>query len=111
MASFLSVTRALETATALQREFAERNRDAEIPFEVRVGIAAGEPVTAHDDLFGATVQLAARLCSVAAPGATLVSGAVRELAVGKGFKFEDVGELVLKGFDEPARAYRVCSPS
>jgi len=107
MASFLSVTRALETAAALQREFADRNRDAEVPFDVRAGIAAGEPVTAHDDLFGATVQLAARLCSVAEPGATLVSGAVRELAVGKGFKFEDVGELVLKGFDEPARAYRL----
>jgi class 3 adenylate cyclase len=111
MASFLSVTRALETARALQREFAERNRDAEVPFEVRVGIAAGEPVTAHDDLFGATVQLAARLCSAAEPGATLVSGAVRELAVGKGFKFEDVGELELKGFDEPSRAYQVCAPS
>jgi class 3 adenylate cyclase len=111
MASFLSVTRALETATALQREFAERNRDAQVPFDVRVGIAAGEPVTAADDLFGATVQLAARLCAVAEPGATLVSGAVRELAVGKGFHFEDVGELTLKGFDEPARAYRVTAPS
>jgi class 3 adenylate cyclase len=107
MASFLSVTRALETAAALQRELAERNRDAEVPFQVRVGIAAGEPVTAHDDLFGATVQLAARLCSSAEPGGILVSGAVRELAVGKGFHFEDVGELALKGFDEPARAYRL----
>jgi class 3 adenylate cyclase len=107
MASFLSVTRALETAAALQREFAERNRDAEVPFDVRVGIAAGEPVTAHDDLFGATVQLAARLCATAEPGSTLVSGAVRELAVGKGFAFDDVGELELKGFDEPARAYRL----
>jgi len=111
MASFLSVTRALETAAALQREFADRNRDAQVPFEVRVGIAAGEPVTTDDDLFGATVQLAARLCSTAEPGAILVSGAVRELAIGKGFGFEDVGELVLKGFDEPARAYRLCARS
>jgi len=108
MASFLSVTRALETAGSLQREFAERNRDADVPFHVRVGLAAGEPVTAHDDLFGATVQLAARLCASAEPGGILVSGAVRELAVGKGFRFEDVGELVLKGFEEPARAYRLC---
>jgi class 3 adenylate cyclase len=107
MGSFLSVTRALETAAALQREFAERNRDAAVPFEVRVGIAAGEPVTADDDLFGATVQLASRLCSIAEPGAVLVSGAVRELAVGKGFSFEDVGELDLKGFDEPVRAYQL----
>ena len=49
--------------------------------------------------------------AAAEPGATLVSGAVRELAVGKGFKFEDVGELELKGFDEPARAYRVGAAS
>jgi len=108
MASFLSVTRALETGGALQRELSQRNRDAAVPFQVRVGIAAGEPVTAHDDLFGATVQLAARLCSAAEPGTVLVSGAVRELAVGKGFRFEDAGELVLKGFDDSVRAYRLC---
>ena len=76
MASFLSVTRALETGGALQRELEQRNRDAAVPFQVRVGIAAGEPVTADDDLFGATVQLAARLCSAAEPGAILLSGAV-----------------------------------
>ena len=111
MASFLSVTRALETGGALQRELAQRNRDAAVPFQVRVGIAAGEPVTADDDLFGATVQLAARLCSAAEPGAVLVSGAVRELAVGKGFRFDDGGELVLKGFDQAVRAYRLCFDS
>lgn len=111
MASFLSVTRALETGGALQRELAQRNREAAVPFQVRVGIAAGEPVTADDDLFGATVQLAARLCSAAEPGAVLVSGAVRELAVGKGFRFDDAGELVLKGFDQAVRAYRLCVDS
>jgi class 3 adenylate cyclase len=109
MASFLSVARAVETAAVVQRELATRNQDAEVPFRVRVGIAAGEPVTAHDDLFGATVQLAARLCAMAEPDAVFVSGAVRELAVGKGFAFEDVGELDLKGFDEPVRAYRLRS--
>jgi len=111
MASFLSVTRALETGGALQRELEQRNRDAAVPFQVRVGIAAGEPVTADDDLFGATVQLAARLCSAAEPGAILISGAVRELAVGKGFTFEDAGELALKGFNPPVRAYRLCVDS
>jgi class 3 adenylate cyclase len=107
MASFLSVARALETASAIQRDLSERNRSADVAFNVRIGITAGEPVTEHDDLFGATVQLAARLCSTADPGNTHVSGAVRELAAGKGFKFEDLGELVLKGFDEPVRAYRL----
>jgi class 3 adenylate cyclase len=107
MASFLSVTRALETAAAIQRDLAKRNQSAEVPFNVRIGVAAGEPVTANDDLFGATVQLAARLCATADPGAAHVSGAVRELAVGKGFKFEDLGDLTLKGFHEPVRAFRL----
>jgi len=109
MASFLSVARAVETAAAIQRELAERNQEAEVPFNVRIGITAGEPVTENDDLFGATVQLAARLCATADPGATHVSGAVRELAAGKGFTFVDLGGLVLKGFDEPVHAYRLCT--
>jgi class 3 adenylate cyclase len=36
-----------------------------------------------------------------------VSGAVRELCLGKGFAFEDRGASQLKGFDEPVRLYGV----
>ncbi len=67
----------------------------------------GEPVTENDDLFGSAVQLAARLCSTAQTGGILVSGAVRELSLGKGFVFEDRGTVELKGFDEPVRAFEV----
>jgi class 3 adenylate cyclase len=49
-------------------------------------MAAGEPVTERNDLFGATVQLAARLCSRADPGGILVAGAVHDLALGKAFR-------------------------
>ncbi len=35
------------------------------PIQLRIGVAAGEPVEHHNDLFGCTVQLAARLCSQA----------------------------------------------
>jgi class 3 adenylate cyclase len=110
MASFLSVARALECAISIQRGLAARNVDSSAPFNVRIGVTAGEPVTAHDDLFGATVQLAARLCSTADPGGILVSGVVRELAAGKGFQFEDLGEFDLKGFDEPAHVYQLVVP-
>jgi class 3 adenylate cyclase len=111
MASFVSVTQALGCAIAIQRDLGARNANSTLPFNVRIGITAGEPVTANDDLFGATVQLAARLCSISDPGAIYVSGAVRELAAGKGFEFEDLGEVALKGFDEPARVYRLVVPS
>ena len=73
---------------------------------MRIGVSAGEPVAEHDDLFGAAVQLAARACNHAAAGAILVSTAVRELCVGKGFTFEPRGPFELKGFTELSPALR-----
>lgn len=105
MAAFLSVTGAIQSAVEIQRQLAEAKDAADL--RVRIGIAAGEPVTERDDLFGAAVQLAARLSSRAEGGAILVSSAVRDLAVGKGFAFRKRGRLRLKGFEEPQQAYEV----
>ena len=77
-----------------------------VPLRVRIGMSAGEPVTERDDLFGAAVQLAARLCGRAEPGTILVSRAVHDLALGKGFEFRKRGPLRLKGFDEPVTSSR-----
>lgn len=107
MASFRSVSGALEAAAAIQRALAEHNRSAPHPLEVRIGVAAGEPVLEHDDLFGAAVQLAARLCDRARPGSILVSGAVRDLAIGKRFVFVRRGRLTLKGFAEPVTLFEL----
>jgi class 3 adenylate cyclase len=75
---------------------------------VRIGISAGEPVTdGSEDLFGAAVQLAARLCDYSSAGEITASLAVRELSIGKQFRFEDCGPLQLKGLQEPVAAYRV----
>ena len=68
MASFTSVSRAVETAVTIQRAVTERSRHDEVPFEIRVAVSAGEPVTEGDDLFGAAVQLAARVCSTCERG-------------------------------------------
>ena len=72
---------------------------SEYPVIVRIGISAGEPVEQGEDLFGSTVQLAARLCAQAEPGQTLVSNVVADLCIGKNLKFLDIGECQLKGFD------------
>jgi class 3 adenylate cyclase len=77
----------------------------EHPLRVRVGAAAGEPVEQHNDLFGSTVQLAARLCAHAQSEQILVTNAIAELCIGKGLRFEDLGEVVLKGFGYPVRAH------
>jgi class 3 adenylate cyclase len=83
---------------------AEASRTVE-PVRIRVGIATGEPLERNGDFFGATVQLAARLCTQAEPGRTLVSFAVVESCGNR--RFADLGEIPLKGFADPVRAYTV----
>ena len=121
MASFGSASGALDCAVAIQRAFAERSlslrsqgspstssgRAEETAIRVRIGLNAGEPVAEESDLFGSAVQLAARVCAQAEPGRILVSNVVRELAMGKGHLFADVGEVALRGFEDPVRLYEV----
>lgn len=107
MASFTSVARAVETAVAIQRAVAEHNASSPTPFAVRIAVSAGEPVTEDDDLFGAAVQLAARICAACPGGQIFVASAVRELCLGKGFAFGTEGLVELRGFGEPVRIYEV----
>ena len=79
----------------------------DIPIYVRIGLNAGEPVAEEEDLFGTSVQAAARICAHAPPGRILAADVVRQLAAGKGFLFVDQGEAKLKGFEEPYRLYEV----
>jgi len=108
MASFVSAAAAVKCASRVQNEIAKHVKaNADRPIRVRVGIAAGEPVERHNDLFGVTVQLASRLCSHAEAEQILVSNVVEELCAGKILAFEDLGEITLKGFDQPVRAHAV----
>jgi class 3 adenylate cyclase len=106
MASFISAAGAVRCAIEIQRQLDKHSQEnPDRPLKVRVGAAAGEPVEQHNDLFGSTVQLAARLCAHAQPEQILVSNAIAELCIGKGLSFEDVGEVTLKGFNSPLRAH------
>ena len=106
MASFVSAASAVRCAIQIQRELDKHAQaNPERPLKVRVGAAAGEPVEQNNDLFGSTVQLAARLCAHAKPEQILVSNAIPDLCIGKGLLFEELGELVLKGFGCPVRAH------
>lgn len=109
MASFVSAVSAVRCAAQIQRELARRD-DGKIPIKLRIGGAAGEPVERADDIFGSTVQLAARLCSHAQPQQILVSNVVAELCIGKGLHFHPLGEVMLKGFDRPVNVHAVHWP-
>jgi class 3 adenylate cyclase len=100
MASFERVTAAVDCAAAIQRAFANYNESSREPLRVRVGLDAGEPVEDSNDLFGRTVQLAARLCDAAAAGQILASEAVRH-SVGEDSGFVAQSPKQLKGFAQP----------
>jgi class 3 adenylate cyclase/pimeloyl-ACP methyl ester carboxylesterase len=104
MASFGSVTKAVECAVALQRAFADHEGE---PLSIRVGLNAGEPIEEDGDLFGATVILASRITAKAEGGEILVADTVRGLCSGKGFLFADRGDFVAKGIEEPVRISEV----
>lgn len=108
MASFVSAAGAVKCATRVQQEITRQTKERkDVPIRLRVGIAAGEPVEHHNDLFGCAVQLAARLCAHAEPDQILASNVVAELCAGKMLSFQDLGEIDLKGFDEPMRTHAV----
>jgi class 3 adenylate cyclase len=110
MACFNSSVAAIRFATRVHQSLALRSADPAAsahPVQVRIGIAAGEPVEQGNDLFGSTVQLAARICASAEPGQARVSNGVAELCAGKPVKLQDLGRMEFKGFDQPQRVHAV----
>ncbi len=77
MASFASTAKAVDCAIAIQQGFERYNRGNTEPIHIRIGLDCGEPVEDSNDLFGSTVQLAARLCSAASSDQILVSENIR----------------------------------
>lgn len=110
MACFVSAVAAVRCALQIQQELARREQ-SDLPVCVKIGAAAGEPVERANDIFGSTVQLAARLCAKAAPNQILVANAVAELCMGKGLNFQPLGEVELKGFDRPVHVHTVEQPA
>jgi len=99
--SFKSTQRALAFSIELQE------RMYSSPFGMRIGMAAGEPIQDDDDIHGAVVAQASRIADLGEAGEIIVSDAVRQLALGKGFSFETRGEVLLKGFDEHTTVWNV----
>lgn len=106
MASFNDTGAAVECARAIQQTFDAFNLASKEKLRVRIGLDVGEPVADSNDLFGTTVQTAARLCQAAEPDAVLVSGAVRDV-LGNTFELRELGPYLLKGFARPVAVYEV----
>jgi adenylate cyclase len=72
---------------------------------VRIGMAYGTVVGLYGDYYGETVNLAARLVTVAEPSTLAVTDPIR-LATSGGLTFDDLGPRSVKGFAEPVQAFR-----
>jgi class 3 adenylate cyclase/tetratricopeptide (TPR) repeat protein len=107
MVAFDGTGAALACAVSMQQTLTARPADAE-PLVIRVGVASGEADVEDGDYFGLPVVEAARLCAKADSGEILATAMVRMLARSRGgFDLLSVGELELKGLDEPVEAFRV----
>lgn len=71
------------------------------------GVHAGPVIERDLDLFGRTVNLAARLAQAAGPGEVLASQAVVHAVNDAAVRFEPVGGVELKGIPGPVRLFRV----
>jgi class 3 adenylate cyclase len=115
MASFGSVTKAMDCAIALQRAFAggftpgpsPSSGEGSYKFDVRIGLNAGEPIEEDGDLFGSTVIMASRIAAQAGAGEILIPEPLRHLLSGKSYVYADRGETMLKGFEDAVRLYEV----
>lgn len=110
VAEFGRVSDAVCAAIAFQRENIDVNAMLvdELQPRLRLGIAMGEVVIAHNTVTGEGVVLAQRLEQIAEPDGVCLQGAAYETVPKRlPFEYESRGEQRLKGFAERVRAYRV----
>jgi adenylate cyclase len=110
VAEFERASDAVPAALAFQvsnEDFNSRLED-DIQPQLRIGISLGEVIIADNTITGAGVVLAQRLEQLAEPGGAVVQGSVSETIPARmPFEFNSLGEQVLKGFDQPVRAFTV----
>lgn len=99
----------IRSALALHAWFAEANRHLAPGDQVhlRIGAHLAEFVADAYDIYGTDVNLAARIASLAGPGETIISAALRERLASCDSTLEDLGTCHLKHMKDPLHAFRV----
>jgi len=108
LVEFGSAVEAIRSAVELQRGMFERNvgTPPERRQAFRIGLHLGDIIAFDGDVFGDTVNVAARLQGQAEPGSIVLSDSVYEQVRDKlALPFRDLGKRTVKNIDRPVRMY------
>jgi class 3 adenylate cyclase len=105
---------AVRCAQQMMAERAQLNGTSRYRIQVGIGLATGQVLAgnmgsadrSNYTVLGERVNLAARLCSVARRGEIVIGSTTRE-HLGEHITVEEMDPLLLKGFSESIRAYRL----
>lgn len=110
LVEFGSALDAVRCGIEIQQELSKRNAGAapERRFQMRIGVNAGDVIFDERDIYGNSVNIAARLETLAEPGELFVTNTVRDQLLGHpDLAFEDRGRHRLKNIDPPIQVFRV----
>ena len=110
IATFDSAVDAVRAAVEIQSAIAAAAAGATETrqMRLRIGISAGDVITVPGNVFGDTVNVAARLQKLAAPGHICISRAIRDAVRGKfAIEYEDRSDVDLENVADPVGAFRV----
>jgi adenylate cyclase len=110
LVEFDSAADAVCCALEIQDELAEHDAgvDRERRLQFRIGVNIGDVIVDDCDIYGNSVNIAARLEGLAQPGEVYVAQSVRDHLQGHvGLCFEDRGERRVKNIARPIRVYCV----
>ncbi len=110
LAEFSSTLNAVNSAVDIQRKL--ENENTELPdnrrMDFRIGINLGDILHKDGRIYGDSVNVAARIESLADPGGICISRGVYDQVkkkVSQGFEY--LGEHSVKNISEPVRTYRI----
>ncbi|MCB1341012.1 MAG: adenylate/guanylate cyclase domain-containing protein [Pseudooceanicola sp.] len=97
---------------AFEAAWAMVNEPWDNDMSIHAGMYSGEVVHQEASIFGAAVNTAARLSSLAKPGEILLGdNCYDDLAATHKKRLQPIGELLLKGKDAPTKVYAASIPS
>jgi class 3 adenylate cyclase len=108
--TFDSAVDAIRAAIEIQSDVAAAGASAadDRRIRFRIGINTGDVITVPGDVYGDTVNVAARLQALAEPGGICISTGVRDAVRGKfSLEFENRGELNVKNIPDPVGTFNV----